>query len=143
MRLDTRIEHDLNEGPRTDQDSPFKTMSAVDIELAARRTRPETIASALMRAAAAIGQAVSGLMAAIRDRHARRKTYAELMALTDRELSDIGLSRGDVPGVANGMLMPRQHGLQAGSRTLNMGRAPIAATQSAGNHRTKSPSKAA
>lgn len=143
MRATASTEHDLNEGPHTDRDTPSKNMSAFDIEVAARRMRSEAIPSSLTRAAAAVGRAVSGVMAAIRDRHARRSTYADLMALTDRELSDIGLSRGDVPSVANCTFMPRQHDPLMGPRTLSEDLAPLAGTQSARNQRTKSPSKAA
>lgn len=29
-----------------------------------------------------------------------RETYNELMRLTDRDLADLGINRGDIPGVA-------------------------------------------
>jgi len=40
------------------------------------------------------------LGAAIHERRQRARTAAELSRLTDRQLADIGISRGDIPSVA-------------------------------------------
>ena len=39
--------------------------------------------------------------AALKLRRERRETFKTLHALTDRELSDIGISRGDIRSIAN------------------------------------------
>lgn len=39
---------------------------------------------------------------------ARRVAYAELSALDDHMLSDIGISRGEIPGIVAGRLAPRR-----------------------------------
>ena len=48
--------------------------------------------------------AVARLAEAARTRHARRRvyrtTYAELAGLTNRELADLGLSRGDIKRIS-------------------------------------------
>ncbi len=49
---------------------------------------------------ARIAHAFSNLTETMQRRKLARATYAELAALTDRELSDLGLSRGDIRRVA-------------------------------------------
>lgn len=44
---------------------------------------------------------IDRVLGAIRRRHTANKTFHELSRLSDRELSDIGLTRGDLRGVAN------------------------------------------
>jgi hypothetical protein len=36
-----------------------------------------------------------------------RKTYNQLASLTDRELNDMGISRGDIGNIARGISVPR------------------------------------
>lgn len=52
----------------------------------------------------AASEAVRNLLGRIaersRDRVNYRRTFIELSGLTDRELNDIGLSRGDIPYIA-------------------------------------------
>lgn len=61
-------------------------------------------ASAASRTAATPATGVAGLLHGLRawlEEHRRfRETMCELSALTDRELDDIGLTRGDIEGVA-------------------------------------------
>ena len=66
-----------------------------------------TVALEAMRARdEAIGQwirkAVTSVFRAILDYPRRRRVYGELSLLTDRELADIGLSRGDITRVFEG-----------------------------------------
>ena len=45
-------------------------------------------------------ESISRIGAAIHERRQRARTVAELSRLTDRQLADIGISRGDIPSVA-------------------------------------------
>jgi uncharacterized protein YjiS (DUF1127 family) len=69
------------------------------IRFAAIRARDEALAAGLRKLFTRIGQ---GLATAGRALHAwpeRRRTYDSLRALTDRELADIGMARGDIARV--------------------------------------------
>jgi uncharacterized protein YjiS (DUF1127 family) len=46
-----------------------------------------------------LGEALGALGSALLHWPARRRAYADLMNLTDRELADIGLTRADIPRV--------------------------------------------
>ncbi len=39
---------------------------------------------------------------------ARRAAYEELMSLDDHMLADIGISRGEIPGIVTGAIQPRR-----------------------------------
>jgi uncharacterized protein YjiS (DUF1127 family) len=43
---------------------------------------------------------LSVILSSLRQRRRSRETVRQLAALTDRELSDIGLTRGDIPQAA-------------------------------------------
>jgi len=60
------------------------------------------------------------LLGRIRHWHARRRTIAELTALDDRTLRDIGLHRGEIHRLVDGLLAPE--------RTATARRNTIAAT---------------
>ena len=47
-----------------------------------------------------INQTIAGIAHAITSYHVERRTTKELNRLTDRELSDIGLTRYDIPAIA-------------------------------------------
>ncbi len=69
------------------------------IRLAAARARDAAIAAGIRRAATVAWEAVSVLAQAVVTWPERRRTYENLRALTDRELADIGLTRGDITHV--------------------------------------------
>ena len=62
------------------------------LELRARAARAEAIADAVIAAARAVGKLVGRALVWYREDAARQ----ELLAMTDRELADIGLSRADL-----------------------------------------------
>lgn len=76
------------------------SFSELQMMAAARRERALFIGRAIGHLARSLWKGVSGLFG--RMRH-RRRVYAELMSLDDRMLSDIGLTRGDIPFVAKGV----------------------------------------
>jgi uncharacterized protein YjiS (DUF1127 family) len=53
---------------------------------------------------ASLGERITGLKASLADRYAKYKVYratmAELAALSDRDLSDLGISRGMINAIA-------------------------------------------
>ena len=57
-----------------------------------------------LSAAGSIVERIGRIRAAIGDRHARqtlyRRTLAELQALSDRDLADLGIARGDLHDLA-------------------------------------------
>jgi uncharacterized protein YjiS (DUF1127 family) len=69
------------------------------IRLAAARERDAAIAAGIRRAFGAIWQGVSIVAVAVVTWPERRRTYENLRALTDRELADIGLTRGDIGNI--------------------------------------------
>jgi len=60
------------------------------------RVRPEVTPRNLLRA---MGDGVAWVARGVRNWAARRATLAEMGMMSDRELADIGLTRGDVPRV--------------------------------------------
>ena len=96
--------------PRTTQEqiglfpatTPAQAASAAEIDAIvaqAVRTRDAAFAASLRRFFGAIGQAVAVIGAALASWPTRRATYEKLRRLNDRELADIGLTRGDVARV--------------------------------------------
>lgn len=67
------------------------------IELRARYARAELMANALGDALLWLGRRYDRLVAAIKADLKLRASEAQLLRMTDRELADIGLARGDVP----------------------------------------------
>lgn len=54
----------------------------------------------LARSETSLRDYAAGLVSAFARYRAERRTAAELSALTDRELNDLGLSRGDISRIA-------------------------------------------
>ena len=69
------------------------------IRFAAIRARDEALAAGLRKLFTAIGQGLVSAARAARAWPERRRTYDSLRALTDRELADIGMTRGDISRV--------------------------------------------
>jgi uncharacterized protein YjiS (DUF1127 family) len=63
---------------------------------AAMAARDAAIAEGLRRALRTVTGAVAALARAVAAWPSKRRTQAELLQLTDRELADIGLTRGDI-----------------------------------------------
>lgn len=66
------------------------------LELRARYARAELMANALGDALLWVGRRCARLVAAIKTDLKLRASEAQLLSMTDRELADIGLARGDV-----------------------------------------------
>ncbi len=98
------------------------------IRLAAIRARDEALAAGLRQLFTTIGRGMSRAVAMVRDWPERRSTYENLRALSDRELADIGLTRGDIARVFEpGFTLPQaRQAAPANSNRLG-GQAAIAA----------------
>ena len=70
----------------------FPMSDAQNVALQAMRARDEAIGQWLRKA-------VSAVFRAVVDYPRRRRVFDELTMLSDRELADIGLSRGDIPRI--------------------------------------------
>lgn len=66
---------------------------------AAIRARDQAIADGVRRFFSGLGRGLAFLGTTIRSWPDRRRTYENLRALTDRELADIGLVRGEISRV--------------------------------------------
>lgn len=69
-----------------------KLSNAQLVHLEAAHRRDEAIANWIRKT-------VTGVFRAVVEYPRRRRVYDELTMLTDRELADIGLSRGDIPRI--------------------------------------------
>lgn len=67
------------------------------LELRARYARAELVADGLADALVWLGRQGSRLVAAIKTNFKLRAAEAQLIRMSDRELADIGLTRGDIP----------------------------------------------
>ncbi|MDP1752091.1 MAG: DUF1127 domain-containing protein [Reyranella sp.] len=67
------------------------------IELRARYARAEFMANAMGDALLWLGRRYDRLVAAIKADFKLRTAEAQLLRMTDRELADLGLARGDIP----------------------------------------------
>ena len=67
------------------------------LELRARYARAEVVANALADALVWVGRQFNRVVAAIKSDFRLRAAEGQLLRMTDRELSDIGLCRGDIP----------------------------------------------
>lgn len=75
-------------------------VSQVDVIRAqAAHARDAAMGAALRRAAGAVWNVLAAIGTALVTFPARRSTYESLRQLSDRELADIGLSRGDITRV--------------------------------------------
>jgi uncharacterized protein YjiS (DUF1127 family) len=80
-------------------------VSQVDMALDARRLRAEAFAAFTADALLAAGSAFKAAIVRLKSWNERRATFAELEALDDRILADIGLSRSEISQVASGHYM--------------------------------------
>ena len=96
--------------PRTTQEqiglfpatSPAQTAAAAEMDVImaqAVRARDAALAASLRQLFGTIGKALAAIGTAIASWPTRRATYEKLRRLNDRELADIGLTRGDVARV--------------------------------------------
>lgn len=96
--------------PRTTQEqiglfpatTPAQAAAAAEMDVImaqAVRARDAALAASLRRLFGTIGKALAAIGAALSTWPARRATYEKLRRLNDRELADIGLTRGDVARV--------------------------------------------
>lgn len=92
--------------PATTLESP-RIAEVERIRLAAIAARDAAIAEALIRAATGAWRFVAALAAAVRDFPARIETYRALRQLSDRELTDIGMTRFDIGRVFDPGYSPR------------------------------------
>ena len=84
------------------------------LELRARYARAELVADGLADALLWLGRQCSRLIEAVRTNFKMRAAEAQLFRMSDRELADIGLTRGDIPfairePVAEGMVPEIAH----------------------------------
>jgi uncharacterized protein YjiS (DUF1127 family) len=93
----TKAEFDLYIAPTSRRLSEIETL-----RLAAIAERDAAVAGGLRRGVGAIGQALKAAFAAIAEWPRRRAVYDQLHSLSDRELADIGLTRGDISHVFDG-----------------------------------------
>jgi uncharacterized protein YjiS (DUF1127 family) len=84
------------------------------IRAAAMRARDEAIAAGLRRLFAGLGRGLAAIGTALVSWPERRQTYENLRGLTDRELADIGLARGDISRVFEpGFRLPARKAVDA------------------------------
>ena len=67
------------------------------LELRARYARAEMVANGLADALVWLGRQYSRFVGAIKTEYKVRAAESQLFRMTDRELADIGLCRGDIP----------------------------------------------
>jgi uncharacterized protein YjiS (DUF1127 family) len=67
------------------------------LELRARYARAELVANGLADALVWLGRQYSRFVGAIKTEYKVRAAESQLFRMTDRELADIGLCRGDIP----------------------------------------------
>lgn len=92
--------------PATTLESP-RVAEVERIRLAAIAARDAAVANALRRAAIGTWRFVAALAGAVRDFPARIETYRALRQLSDRELTDIGMTRFDIGRVFEPGYAPR------------------------------------
>lgn len=93
-----------------------RTMDIEEIRLAAIRARDEAIGRAIASAARWLWNAVRGAVTFLVTYPRRRALYDQLNAMSDRELRDIGLTRGDLARVFDPDFATPQLGTASGER---------------------------
>ena len=83
-------------GRKDDVKAGFTLADRHMIELRARYARAEFVANSLGDALLWIGRQYDRLVAAIKADFKLRAAEAQLLRMTDRELADLGLARGDI-----------------------------------------------
>jgi uncharacterized protein YjiS (DUF1127 family) len=115
--------------PRT----PSRVAAEVEaIRLAAMQARDEAARAWLRRGLTRTWQFVATLAEAVVTYPARRSAYEELRQLSDRELADIGLTRGDIGRVFEPSFRAPRGGTAAGARRAAA--VPTAAAGAAAAH---------
>jgi len=79
-----------------------RVVGQMDLVLDARRLRSQAFAALTADAILSLGSAFQTAIARLKSWNERRATFAELDALDDRSLADIGLSRSEINQVASG-----------------------------------------
>lgn len=97
------------------------------IRFAAMRARDEALAAGVRKFFSALGHGLAFAADMIRAWPERRRTYENLRSLTDRELADIGLSRGEIARVFEpGFSISRPRPAVASAKPANGNQAPAA-----------------
>lgn len=96
------------------------------IRAEAAAMRDAAIAAGLQRAFAGLGRALAAIGTALTSWPERRSTYENLRRLTDRELADIGLTRGDITRVFEPGFQVPQRPANANAPVARPSRAAIA-----------------
>jgi len=78
---------------------PRDAVVAQEIRLEAARARDQAISRGLVGAFAAVGSALRAMASTMASIGARARAERELHGLSDRELADIGLTRGEIAAV--------------------------------------------
>ncbi len=86
--------------------APAPAAPATGYVLSKREKTLMAQAEVIAEAFVAVGKVFQRLYAPIKRWATERSTRDELMALDDRTLADIGLTRGDIPQVASGLWVP-------------------------------------
>lgn len=104
--------------PRTMQRDDYTFADAATYRRMAQARQAELIAELIVSASRAVKRTFGGLYAYFAERMARAKAYDQLMSLDERMLKDIGINRGDVPMIIEGV-MP--YGRYRGPANENLG----------------------
>lgn len=83
-------------------------VSQMEIYYAARQMQAQVVREIATKIGQAIAKVLRPLVSAVREGHARRQIFWELSSLDDRTLSDIGITRSDIPRVAAGLWTPER-----------------------------------
>jgi uncharacterized protein YjiS (DUF1127 family) len=79
----------------------------LDYRALAARERAKAMRELASAAAGGLRRVSRSVVGALARWHKRRATIAELSALDDRMLKDIGVSRGNIPALADGLMRAR------------------------------------
>jgi uncharacterized protein YjiS (DUF1127 family) len=113
-RMYTYTEAELLRVARVRTD-PVSTQRMIDLS-EANRLAAQARAETALAAMRAVGRFMGGIVRKVAAWRRYRAGIAELQALDARTLSDIGISRADIPAVAAGLWMPQ--GRQATTATV-------------------------
>lgn len=86
--------------------APSQSIDSIEIVSNARRMQAHASANLLVAIGRGVRKALEAVLAPYRVWHDYQTAFAELSALDDRMLSDIGIVRADIPRVAAGVWVP-------------------------------------